>query len=250
MLKLSAIKPQVVPDPTGRIYYRKIDLFCEAIGTVILLLVVFFMFCAAFWLGSHYAKPITGSSMQPGINNYTNPTGDIAIVSNSKPFSYDDIIIVDMSLSANEDSQIQNRLLIKRAIAFGGDSLRLDLDSSGVYHFWLKKKGESAFVQLDESFITAMTYSRPAELFHDQSNWTIKCETAEDGSIVIPDGYMFFVGDNRNVSYDCRFIGPVETTACVGTVETVLKTDNFWNKIFSFISSLFATIPIHEATKG
>ncbi len=241
MRKSDAIKPQLLADPTGRIYYRKFDLFHEALGTVILLLIVFIMFCAVFWLGSHYAKPIQGSSMQPNINMYDNPTGDIAIVSNCKTFSYNDIIIIDMSLSHNQDSQVNKRLLIKRVIAFGGDSLRLVRGSNSVYYFELKKKGESDFTRLDESFAYSMTDSKNATAFYSQSGWTVKVtESEEDNSITIPEGYMFFVGDNRNASYDCRIFGPVETSACEGVVETVLKTDNFWNKIFSFISSLFA----------
>ncbi len=247
MRNKSAIKPQVLHDPTGRIYYQKIDLFTEALSTVILLLIVFFMFCAVFWLGSHYAKPIQGSSMQPNINMYDNPTGDIAIVSNTATFTYNDIIIIDMSLSKNTDSQVKNRLLIKRAIAFAGDSLRMVYSSSDrCYRFELKKKGESNFTTLTEDFAYPMT--NKYEAFESQSGWTVKLDK-KDGAVTIPDGYMFFVGDNRNASYDCRIFGPVETNACVGVVETVLKTDNFWNKIFSFISSLFA-VKHTEAIEG
>lgn len=240
MRNSDAIAQQRSPDPTGRIYYRKIDIFCEAVSIVIMLIIVFFMFCAVFWLGSHYAKPIQGSSMQPNINNYASPTGDIAIVSNTKTFSYSDIIIVDMNLSQNGDTTVNTKLLIKRAIAFGGDSLRLVKGSDSKYHFEIKRSGESAFTQLDETYANPMTSVNNANAFYSQNKWTVKLDKADDGSITIPSGYMFFVGDNRDASYDCRIFGPVETNACVGVVETILKTDNFWNKIFSFISSLFA----------
>ena len=250
MRNTDAIKPQLIDDPTGRIYYRRLDLFHEALGTVILLLVVFCMFCAVFWLSTHYAKPIQGSSMQPNINNYAEATGDIAIVSSTARFTYNDIIIVDMERSNNTDSMVQGKLLIKRAIAFGGDSLKLVRDdATATYHFELKKRGESEFAVLEETFAYPMTEANKANAFFTQINWTIKPESASDNSITIPEGYMFFVGDNRDVSYDCRTFGPVETSACIGVVETVLKTDNFWNRLFSVISSIF-NIKHTEAIKG
>ncbi len=230
---------QVVGDPTGRIYYNKSDIFCEAVGTVLLLLIIFIMFCAVFWLSTHYAKPITGSSMQPGINNYTEAVGDIAIVSSTDPYFYGDIVIIDMERTNNQDPEINKRLLIKRAIAFGGDSLRLVQEGS-VYYFELKKSGENEFERLiEDDYAYQMTSITKAREFENQTGWTVKLDKASDGSITIPEGYAFFCGDNRNSSYDSRKFGPIESDACIGVVETILKKDNFWNKFFSAISSIF-----------
>lgn len=239
MRNTDAVKPQNLDDPTGRIYFRKADLFHEALGTVILLVIVFCMFCAVFWLGTHYAKPIQGSSMQPNINNYSDPTGDIALVSNTAKFTYGDIIIVDMERSSNTDINVKHRLLIKRAIAFGGDSIRLVRDSDSVYHFEIKKRGENEFSRINEDYINPMTDVGKANAFGSQFGWTVKLDKAEDGSVTIPEGFMFFTGDNRDVSYDCRTFGPVETKACIGVVEQILNKNNFWNKLFSAISSIF-----------
>lgn len=238
MQKTDAKRTQSLDDPTGRIYYRRSDLFHEALGTVILLLIVFCMFCAVFWLGTHYAKPVNGASMQPNINNYAIPTGDIAIVSSTSTYSQSNIIIVDMTRSQNTDSQIQGRLLIKRVIALPGDSLRLVADGAK-YYFELKKNGTDTFERLDETYANPMTSPERASAFHSQSGWTVKITPNSDGSVTLPQNYMFFVGDNRNGSYDCRNFGPVETDACVGVVESILYKDSFWNRLFGAIGSLF-----------
>ncbi len=238
MQNTDAKKAQSLDDPTGRIYYRRIDLFHEALGTVILLVVVFCMFCAVFWLGTHYAKPVQGASMQPNINNYETATGDIAIVSSISTYSHNNIIIVDMLRSKNTDHLVQGRLLIKRVIALPGDSLKLTLDGSR-YYFELKKSGTEEFIRLEEAFTNPMTSADRANAFHSQSGWTVHIPTNTDGSITIPQNFIFFAGDNRDGSYDCRNFGPVETDACVGVVESILYKDNFWNRLFAAISSIF-----------
>lgn len=249
MRNTDAIKKQTLDDPTGRIYYRKIDLFHEAVGTVILLLIVFCMFCSVFWLGSHYAKPIRGASMQPTINNYADPTGDIAIVSSASTYSYGDVIIVDMERSQNTDYLVAHKLLIKRVLAFPGDSIRIVRDTDSTYHFELKKSGESEFVTLDEPYINQMTSVSKANAFISQSGWTVHVPINEDNSITIPAGYYFFAGDNRDASYDCRAFGPVEMDTCIGVVESILTPDNFWNRLFSLISSIF-NVQHTEAIEG
>lgn len=230
-------KPQVLEDPSGRIYYRWQDCFHEALGTVILLMVVFFMFCAVFWLSFHYAKPIQGSSMQPLINNYdTGATGDIAIVSNKLRYTYDDIIIIDMERSNTTDTFVSEKLLIKRVIALPGDTILLE-NLGSEYVFMIKKQGESTFHTITSSAeIQTMTSADKAAAFYNQTGWTHKITKNTDGSITLPDGYFFFVGDNRNASYDCRNFGPVEMSACVGVVEQILPKDSFLNKLFGIIN--------------
>ncbi len=234
--------PQALDDPSGRIYFRWQEQFHEAIATVILLMIVFFMFCAVFWLTTHYAKPVEGSSMQPSINNYSIASGDIAIVSSIIRYSYDDIIIVDMEKTDSTDSVVAGKLLIKRVMALAGDTLKLQ-QNGGEYVFYLKKKGSESYIPLDNPDIQALTSSIKAAAFWSQSNWTHRVPTNADGSITIPEGMIFFAGDNRNASYDCRDFGPTVSKGVVGVVESILTKDSFWNKIFSVVT-LFNVKPI------
>lgn len=228
-------KDQSLSDPSGRIYFRWQDHFHEAIGTVILLMVVFFMFCGVFWLSSHYAKPIEGSSMQPLINNYDVPTGDIAIVSAVLKYTYDDIVIVDMERTDTLDMSVREKLLIKRVVALPGDSLKLE-NLGGYYYFYLKKSGENDFQQLNNPNVQPMTSSSKAAAFYSQSGWTHKITPNDDGSITIPENMLFFMGDNRNDSYDCRNFGPVCMVGVTGVVESILPKDSFWNQVFGLLN--------------
>ncbi len=231
-------KSQRLDNPSGRIYFRWQDQFHEALATLILLFIVFFMFCAVFWLSSHYAKPIDGLSMQPLINNYDVATGDIAIVSSIIRYTYDDILIVDMSKSNIENSFVKDKLLIKRVIALPGDTLMLQWNGSE-YIFYLKKQGEDSFTPLySNEYVQKMTNEDKANAFYNQTNWTNRIEPNFDGSITLPEGMIFFMGDNRDASYDCREFGPISTDCVVGVVESILKKDSFWNKVFSIITLL------------
>lgn len=240
---MQKLKPQTVEDPTGRIYYRFNDYFKEAVSTLILLIIIVIMFCVVFWLATHYAKPIEGSSMQPNINNYEAATGDIAIVSNQLRYTRDDILIIDMAKSNNQDAFAKEKLLIKRVIALPGDSIKL-VENGGEYVFYIKKPSDTDFSPIkSRAQINPMTSINKATAFYEQIGWTIKPTKNADGSITIPDGYIFFVGDNRDASYDCRNFGPVEMKACVGVVEYVLYKDSFWNKLFSIIN-FYGTKPV------
>ncbi len=57
----------------------------------------------------------------------------------------------------------------------------------------------------------------------------------QDGSIMVPYGCMFCMGDNRLDSYDSRNFGPVPVEWCEGIVENVLLRDSFMNYLLSSI---------------
>jgi signal peptidase I len=150
---------------------------------------------------------VSGESMVPTLHN-----GEYLIVSkwthvmNEIP-SYGDIVIIDSRVNYqrswkddvaepmhnymaffDHDLQTKN-VWVKRVIGHPGDTL--------AFHdgkVW--RNGEA----LDEPYINeTMAYS-------------------QKGTITIPEGYVFCMGDNRNHSSDSRFIGPVPIDHVLGKV--------------------------------
>jgi signal peptidase I len=92
---------------------------------------------------------------------------------------------------------------IKRVIAVGGDEIRFNAEGS-LYSVSVKYKGSDEFVKLDEPYI------REPMRF---SNFDPDRE-----SILIPEGTLFVLGDNRNGSQDSRHadIGFVDARCVMG----------------------------------
>lgn len=112
-----------------------------------------------------------------------------------------DIVIFEPDIPDNVGRNIFNRIYwVKRVIAVGGQHVEIDYGSNSVY-----VDGE----KLDEPYLPEVM-NPPA----DASAIT---------SIDVPEGSVFLMGDNRNNSRDCRYIGPADEDSVVG--KAVLR---FW----------------------
>lgn len=102
-----------------------------------------------------------------------------------------------------------NKPIIKRVIATEGQTVKLDYDHNKIY---------VDGVELNEPYIKGTTFSgngRQEDLYmpHD-----------DDGNFVIPEGKMFVMGDNREVSLDSRSatIGMIDVHDVIGKAQFVV----------------------------
>lgn len=141
---------------------------------------------------------IVHSSMRPTLTGADSEDvigGDYVYVNKNAEADYGDIVVVSVD---------NNGFFIKRAIAFGGDTVKLVKGE-----LYIKYKGDSEFTRVDEPYIFP-EYNHPnlkKNNFH-----------ANDGGYVVPDGHFFLLGDNRNDSSDSRELGSFQISRLDGVV--------------------------------
>lgn len=138
---------------------------------------------------------VNGESMMPTLQN-----GDwLTVSAATAEVERGDIVVVTQPNALNEP-------LIKRVIAKGGDTINIDFTTGTV-----TVNGE---VQ-NEPYIAELT-ARKGDF---------------KGETVIPEGYLFVMGDNRNNSLDSRFdtIGLIDERYVLGVAQVRIFPFGDWN---------------------
>ena len=125
------------------------------------------------------AIQVSGDSMEPTLSD-----GDVLVLLNARDYSSGQLCCVTW----------QNKLLIKRVIAVGGDSI--DIDREGNVSVNGKK--------IDEPYVTEKSLG--------------ECDI--EFPYLVPEGRVFVMGDQRSTSIDSRSsaVGAVEEDQIVGRV--------------------------------
>ena len=114
-----------------------------------------------------------------------------------------DVVVLTKDFDHYEDQPI-----VKRVIAVGGQTVRIDYGSSKVY---------VDGVALDEPYILEQT------MFYPGGDLSIQ-------EMEVPEGHVFVMGDNRNNSSDSRHyeLGAIDNRYLLGEVVTVLFSPYKW----------------------
>lgn len=174
---------------------------------------VFISIFVVIMLFAYVIRPVTveGRSMESTLFNgdrllmvdllYTPKRGDIVIVNNTHSYVYD-----ENGKLVEGDGLPEEKRLIKRVIATGGETLDIDFETGTV-----SINGEV----LDEPYINNLTINQ-------EYGFT-------SYPITVPEGYYFVMGDNRQNSTDSRssYVGFVPEDAILGKAVFRFSMDGF-----------------------
>lgn len=220
---------------TGLYERQKPSLLNWILNTIIVIICLVFIVEIVFnlYFTNIYVK---GRSMMPTLTGApvgTNkseilPGGDYVFVDTHCAPDYFDIVVVQTV----DELGIQYDI-IKRVIAFGGDTVKLDKGKLSI-----KYAGDDAFTEIDEAYIS--------EAYNDANDLK---NTYEEH--VVEEGCMFLLGDNRNDSADSRERGDFPLEDLVGVVpDWSIKNKGWITAIYTFFEFTLGLNKLNYKTYG
>ena len=166
-----------------KLYGNKGNRLEEAVNFIAILMIVLMSIILLLNTLVFMRVKVSGPSMENTLQ-----TGDFLFVNKLGKADYGDIIVV----------QANNKLVIKRLIAKGGDCVKIEDGNVFVKYF-----GEEEFTRLVEPYTKqGITTVEPEA----STEWELK------------ENEIFYLGDNRYESSDCRDYGPINEKNIVGVV--------------------------------
>ncbi|MDE6676098.1 MAG: signal peptidase I [Clostridia bacterium] len=201
---------------------KSVTVAISVILGLLTVLALIFLFFNIWLYQRHFIVTVQGDSM-----NTTLSSGDILYATRSaKNVSRGDVVIIDATehpVYRNPDGS--EKLLIKRLIAIEGDCVKCE---DG--YLYLKKAGEAEYGKLDEVYLT---------------------QTTDDfEEVVVGEGEIFFLGDNRANSTDARRSGCMKQEDILGIVpKWAVKNKGAitrWEKFRKSVANFFTVDTVHR----
>lgn len=198
----------------------KLVKFFKVLGSILFGISIFICFTIFIFNRVYEYHTVYGPSMAPTLNAVTNEDDGIYIRKNAPTE------IGDMIVAKNPNT---SKYVIKRLIGLSGDRIAIEksfANSSMVFKIWIIKAGATSprlFKFLGENYITE------PYLYNDFYTSSLSKKTFESinglNYLVIPEGYMFFIGDNQTsseISSDCADYGAIAYSNYIGKVEFII----------------------------
>ena len=211
--------------PGKCLYERRKPSYLNLILNIVIALFLIILAAEVIFNTYYISIYVKGRSMMPtltGAESYGNTDnvvagGDYVFINKQAAPDYFDIVVVET------ESGGRHYDIIKRVIAFGGDTVKLDHG-----RLFIKYKGQSEFTPIEEKYLGEefCTPEKPINTFPSDSL---------EGHVVA-ENCMFLLGDNRDNSEDSRGSkGDFPLSALVGVVpQWSLDVKGFVTAVYTF----------------
>jgi signal peptidase I len=166
-----------------------------------------FVFVAEYLFACSFSRIyVVESSMYPtlvGASTEGQAGGDYVFIDRKATPTYSDIVVVNKG----------DKLIIKRVIALGGDTVKLDNGK-----LWVKYSGDDVFTPIPESYVSPENNLRSERNNYPLLTTPLGVSYLDERGHLVEENSMFLLGDNRDVSVDSRDYGDFGMDKLVGVV--------------------------------
>lgn len=205
----------------------------QGILNTLLFFVLLILVCICIFKLIYIETEVEGTSMYPTIN--ASATDDIAYINKLNKGSIGDIVVYD---TKKVDENGKHKYIIKRLIATAG--MRVDFKIADDNEIVLYIDG----VKVDEPYVENKIYKDGESLPRKYRDWqeylkSINYENYNNDGLLIQEGEVFLLGDNRANSLDSAAEGPYQLNNLVGRVDVIIKeNENAFTEFFKYFISL------------
>lgn len=167
---------------------NKLNIFLNAIIVLVILVLV----AEIYFMANYSGVYVVGESMEPTLTGADSKSvigGDYVYINKHAKPDYGDIVVVFSEKFVTNGNK-EDGYIIKRAVAFGGDSVKIIKGQ-----LYIRYSGTSEFVPVDEDYV---------DPDHNDPNEENNTFADDDFGYLVQEGHVFLLGDNRNRSFDSR----------------------------------------------
>lgn len=193
------------------LYNRENKTKLNILLNVLIVLVIFVLVFEIYFMTNYSGVYVDGESME-----CTLVDGDYVYIDKHAKPDYGDIVVVYLNS--------EEKYIIKRAVAFGGDRVKI-VDGQ----LQIMYSGTKEFVKIEETYL-----SDDHNKIKDSYPYDKDGKFISDGEEV-DDGCIFLLGDNRDNSFDSRKFGSLPMENLDGVVtKWSLEHKSFCTKFYNF----------------
>ena len=209
---------------TENLIYEPKNFWVQYLSRAIILVCAYIALFIIGFTFIYESAPVYGVSMQPTLNPLGSTKSDTVYINKFSEINYGDIVVLA------KKSSIDINHIIKRVIGLPGDTIEIKQVEDGIFVF---RNGE----KLVEDYIFNIATSGDPNnkgmaatlesyiqfrhaVYENPDNYEAVFD--KNGRLVIQEGQVFVLGDNRGYSLDSSVEGPFSMDTVVGRVDFVV----------------------------